>query len=160
MPLHARKPYPKPWLQHTRGSDGERSPKNFSSEKTESQTRGEMRCKKNGVPTFRGLCFFQSWKKTESTKSKDSNFFHSISPHVWDSVCFRAEIFGLLFPSLPLVCWSQGLMTLGNSLGQIFPDNHCGLFTVYTKVSAPYLLRFGCNGVLKVWTFRYGFPSF
>ena len=42
MPLHARKPYPKPWLQHTRGSDGERSPKIFSSEKkTESQTWGE-----------------------------------------------------------------------------------------------------------------------
>ena len=38
MPLHARKPYPKPWLQHARGSGG------------------------------------------ESTKSGDSNFFHSISP--------------------------------------------------------------------------------
>ena len=27
MPQDARKPYPKPWLQHIRGSDGERSPK-------------------------------------------------------------------------------------------------------------------------------------
>ena len=27
----------------------------------------------------------------------------------------------------------ESLMTLGNSLGQIFPDNHCGLSTVYTK---------------------------
>ena len=26
-------------------------------------------------------------------------------------------------------------MTLGNSLGQLFPDNHCGLSTVYTKVN-------------------------
>ena len=25
-------------------------------------------------------------------------------------------------------------MTLGTSLGQIFPDNHCGLSTVYTTV--------------------------
>ena len=33
MPLHARKVYYKPWLQHTRGSDGERSPKNFSCDK-------------------------------------------------------------------------------------------------------------------------------
>ena len=31
------------------------------------------------------------WKKTESTKSGDSVFFHSISPHVWDSVFFRTE---------------------------------------------------------------------
>ena len=27
----------------------------------------------------------------------------------------------------------ESLMTLGNSLGQIFPDNHCGLSTVYTR---------------------------
>ena len=33
MPLHTRKPYPKPWLQHTRGSDTERSLKIFSSGK-------------------------------------------------------------------------------------------------------------------------------
>ena len=30
----------------------------------------------------------------------------------------------------------ESLMTLENSLGQIFPDNHCGLSTVYTKVVA------------------------
>ena len=30
----------------------------------------------------------QLWKKTESMKSGDSNFFHSISPHVWDFVFF------------------------------------------------------------------------
>ena len=28
----------------------------------------------------------------------------------------------------------ESLMTLGNSQGQIFPDNHCGLYTVYTTV--------------------------
>ena len=27
----------------------------------------------------------------------------------------------------------ESLMTLGNSLGQLFPDNHCGLSTVYTR---------------------------
>ena len=26
----------------------------------------------------------------------------------------------------------ESLMTLGNYLGQMFPDNHCGLFAVYT----------------------------
>ena len=40
MPLHARKPYPKPWLQHIRGSDGERSLKIFSSEKKQSPRHG------------------------------------------------------------------------------------------------------------------------
>ena len=29
----------------------------------------------------------------------------------------------------------KSLMTLGNSLGQIFPENHCGLSTVYTTLS-------------------------
>ena len=29
----------------------------------------------------------------------------------------------------------ESLMTLGNSLGQIFTDNHCGLSTVYTRVN-------------------------
>ena len=38
MPLHARKSYPKPWLQHTRGSDGERSRKISAVKKTESLT--------------------------------------------------------------------------------------------------------------------------
>ena len=28
----------------------------------------------------------------------------------------------------------ESLMTLGNALGQIFPDNHCGLSTVYTTL--------------------------
>ena len=28
----------------------------------------------------------------------------------------------------------ESLMTPGNSLGQIFPDNHCGLSTAYTSV--------------------------
>ena len=27
-------------------------------------------------------------------------------------------------------------VALGNSLGQLFPDNHCGLSTVYTRVEA------------------------
>ena len=45
-------------------------------------------------------------KKTESPLFVD--FFTAFLPHVWDSVFFRAEIFGLLSPSLPLVCWSQG----------------------------------------------------
>ena len=65
---------------------------------------------KNRVPTFRGLCFFQLWKKTESTKSGDSVFLHSIFLPCL-GLCFFSElkIFGLLSPSLPLVCWSQGL---------------------------------------------------
>ena len=28
----------------------------------------------------------------------------------------------------------ESLKTLGNSLGQFFPDNHCGLSTVYTRL--------------------------
>ena len=102
MPLHARTPYPKPWLQHTRGSEGERSPQIFSSEKKQ-RTRhgGEMLWKKTEMLPL------QLWIKTESMKSGDSNFFHSISPHVWDFVFFRTEIFGLFSPSLPLVRWSQ-----------------------------------------------------
>ena len=35
----------------------------------------------------------------------------------------------------------ESLMTLGNSLGQIFPDNHCGLSTVYTRVGPSLLSR-------------------
>ena len=36
--------------------------------------------------------------------------------------------------TLPWGCTlRESLMTFGNSLGQIFPDNHCGLSTVYTK---------------------------
>ena len=72
------------------------------------ETWGGKCCEKNRVPSFCRLCFFQSWKNTESTKSGDSVFFHSISPHVWDSVFFRADIFRLLSLSLPLICWSQG----------------------------------------------------
>ena len=94
-------------------------------------------CVKKQSPHFLWTLFFSRAGKKQSPQKVRTLFFHSISPHVWDSVCFRAEIFGLLSPSLPLVCWSQGLMTLGNSLGQIFPDNHCRLSTVYTKVSAP-----------------------
>ena len=30
--------------------------------------------------------------------------------------------------------WLSEKFALGNSLGQIFPDNHCGLSTVYTIV--------------------------
>ena len=38
----------------------------------------------NRVPTFCGLCFFQLWKKTESTKIEDFNLT-AFCPHVWDS---------------------------------------------------------------------------
>ena len=38
---------------------------------------------------------------------------------------------------------SDFLMILGNSLGQIFPDNHCGLSTVYT--TAPWV-------IFQIWT--------
>ena len=62
-----------------------------------------------GVPTFFGLCFCPALEKTESTKSWVPVFFTTFPPHVWDSVFFfRAEVFGLLSPSLPLICWSQG----------------------------------------------------
>ena len=40
MPINARKPYPKPWLQHTRGSDGERSPKISALKKKQSPRHG------------------------------------------------------------------------------------------------------------------------
>ena len=56
---------------------------------------------KNRVPTFRGLCFFQFWKKTESTASPPP-------PCQGHCFFFRVEIFGLLSPSLPLVSLSQG----------------------------------------------------
>ena len=103
MPLHARKQYPKPWLQHTRGSDGERSPKIFSSEKNKVPDMGGNAVKKIRVPTFHGLCFFPELKWEHLC------FFHSISPPCLGR-CFFSElkICGLLSPSLPLVCWSQG----------------------------------------------------
>jgi hypothetical protein len=42
MPLDAKKPYPKPWLQHIRGRDEERGPKILALKKTKSQTWGEI----------------------------------------------------------------------------------------------------------------------
>ena len=66
MLLHARKPYPKPWLQHTRGSERERSPKILT------QTLGGNAVKKTECPLF---VESSSGKKQESTKSGDSVFF-------------------------------------------------------------------------------------
>ena len=68
-----------------------------------------MLWKKTESPLFVDSVFFQLWKKTESTKSGDSVFLHSIFLPCL-GLCFFSElkIFGLLSPSLPLVCWSQG----------------------------------------------------
>ena len=88
IPLHARKPYLKPWLQQTRGSDRERSPTIFSSEKKSPRHGGEMLC---WVPTFCGLCFFQSCKKKRVHKKWGLWFFLTAFPlHVWDSVFFQS----------------------------------------------------------------------
>ena len=92
MPLHARKQYPKPWLQQTRGSDIERSPKIFSSEKNRVPDMGGKCCeKKTESPLFVDSVFFQLWKKTESMKSEDSVFFQSISPPCL-GLCFFSEL--------------------------------------------------------------------
>ena len=41
-------------------------------------------------------------------------------------------------PTFPRGCAPrESLMTLRNSLKQIFPDNHCGLSTVYTRLGKP-----------------------
>ena len=45
--------------------------------------------------------------------------------------------FSFLLQMLPSGAPQESLMTLGNSKGQIFSDNHCGISTVYTR-----LLRF------------------
>ena len=60
---------------------------------------------KKKSPLFVDSVFFQSWKKTESTKSGDSVFFLTAFPP--PMFFFTAEIFGLLSPSLPPICWSQ-----------------------------------------------------
>jgi hypothetical protein len=53
MPLHARKVYYKPWLQQKRGSNGERSPKKFSSDKKKkSHRKGGKCCEKKQSPHF------------------------------------------------------------------------------------------------------------
>ena len=85
----------------------ERGVQKFSALK---KNRGGNAVKKNRVPTFCGLfvCFFPALEKSESTKSWDSNFFHSIFPPCLGLFFFRAKIFGLLSPSLPLVWWRQG----------------------------------------------------
>ena len=101
MPLQTRKPYLKPWLQHTRGSYRERSPQIFSSEKKQSPRHGrKLLWKKTESPLFVDSVFSSSGKKTESTAS----------PPPCQGLCFffRVEIFGLLSPSLPLVSLSQG----------------------------------------------------
>ena len=88
MPLHTRKLYPNPWLQHTRGSDGERSPKM-------SQTWGENAVEKKQSPLSVDsffFCFFPELEKNRVYKKWGLCFFPpAFPPHVWDSF-FRAEI--------------------------------------------------------------------
>ena len=55
-------------------------------------------CEKKQAQHFLDSVFFQALKKNRAT----------FTPHIWDSVIFRAEMFGLLSPSLPLMYWSQG----------------------------------------------------
>ena len=102
MPLHARTPYPKPWLQHTRGSKGERSPQIFSSEKKQRPRHGgEMLWKKQRCSHF------SSGKKQSPWKVGTLIFFTAFPPMSGTLFFFRTEIFGLFSPSLPLVRWSQ-----------------------------------------------------
>ena len=58
--------------------------------KTESQTWGGNAVKKNRVPTFLWLCFFLALEKNRVDEMWGLVFFHSISPHVWDSVFFHS----------------------------------------------------------------------
>ena len=63
---------------------------------------------KKQSPHFLWTLFFSSSGKKQSPwKVRTLFFFRAFSPHVWDSVFFRAESFGHLSPSLPLICWSQ-----------------------------------------------------
>ena len=68
-PYDARKPYPKPWLQHIRGSDGERSPKTSALKKnTESQTWGGNVVKKTGTQLFVDSVFSRAGQKQSPKK--------------------------------------------------------------------------------------------
>ena len=109
MPLHARKQYPKPWLQQTRGSDIERSPKIFSSEKNRVPDMGGKCCEKKQSPHFLWTQFFSRAGKKQSPRKVGTLFFSQHFPPMSGTLFFfRAEIFGLLSPSLTLLCWSQG----------------------------------------------------
>ena len=106
MPLHARKPYPKPWLQHTRGSDRERSPKISALKKNRvPDMEGKCRQKKPESPLFVDSFFSSSGKNRVHEKWGLSTAF---PPHVWDFFFSELKIVGLLSLSRPLVCWSQG----------------------------------------------------
>ena len=91
----------------------------------------------------------------ESTKCEDSVFVHSMSPHVWDSVFFRAEMFGLLKDKIPLVCWSQGSgYSLSVSIGSLYgvrPNQipPKGKFSQKKTANYPYFVDKGGEGVLK-----------
>ena len=68
--------YPKPCLQHTRRSDGERSPKNYSSENKQSPRHGgEMLWKK----TFLGSAFFPELEKKRSPQKVGTQHFPPMS---------------------------------------------------------------------------------
>ena len=86
LPIDTLSEYPELWLQQTRGILSMNSPNISALKKEESQTWGEM-----------------FWTKTESSHFVDSSsgkkrvhkkwglcFFHSISPHVLDSVFFQS----------------------------------------------------------------------
>ena len=84
----------------------ERGVRKFSAlKKTESQTWGGNA---DPVPVFVDSVFSSSGKN-RIHKKWGLFFFHGISPPCL-GLCFffRAEIFGLLSPSLHLICWSQG----------------------------------------------------
>ena len=84
--------------------------KYLSSENNNKSPRlgGGKYCEKNRVQTFLGFCFFQSWKK-QSPRNVGTLFFSQHFPPISGTLFFfRAEMFGLLSPSLPLMYWSQG----------------------------------------------------
>ena len=134
MPLHARKAYPKPWLQHTRGSDGERSPGSGDPKPNlvklsvspwfgRVRFRSPVFCPVSPVffarfrpffclqmpvfPRFARFFFIPALEKTESTKVGSLFFSQHFSHHVWDFCLSELKFFGLLSLSLLLICWSQ-----------------------------------------------------
>ena len=107
MPLHARKPYPKPWLQHTRGSDRERSPKNVSSEKKQSSRHGEeMLWKLDGVgpvdnrPSIGKL--HHSVQKQNKNNNKKCDMWH-VTHDMWHVTCYGGWTFSQNFSPLALM---------------------------------------------------------
>ena len=58
--------------------------------KTESQTWGGNAVKKTESQVFVDSVFFRAGKTQSPQKVGTPFFFHSISPHVWDSVFFQS----------------------------------------------------------------------